>query len=341
MGEPKYIQKLRRVSKGSGHQWRTTDSYVRHVKAYAKFCESLPNAESLSSDKKLQMYLSHRAPDITASTQEVILNALVFFYRHVMGVQEIDIGPFAKAQGKKSLPEWLNKQQLRDTFAEMDGLAKLQAQLCFGSGLRLMECMRLRIKDIDFDSRIITVRDGKGGKDRATCLAPSQIESLRAQVHKARRVYDRDRSAGRPGVMLPDGVARKYPNYGSEWAWFWLWPSKSESKDPVSGIMRRHHVHETSLQKSFKAAAKRAGVAKRVTVHSLRHSFATHFLMAGGNIYSLSKLLGHADIATTAIYLHCIPNLAGNVVSPFEHLSNVVPFESPASTVTPLPSVSL
>ncbi len=203
-------------------------------------------------------------------------------------------------------------------LAQMEGTPRLMAELCYGAGLRLMDCCRMRIKDVHFDRGVIVLRAGKGGKDRATCLPVAVREPLVEHLQRVRSLFDRDRAAGRPGIWLPDGLERKLPNAGREWPWFWLFPSKSEARDPRTAVVRRHHAHETSLQKALKVAVGRAKIARRITVHTLRHSFATHLLEGGTDIRKVQELLGHAHLETTAIYLHCVRGFASGVVSPLD-----------------------
>ena len=187
--------------------------------------------------------------------------------------------------------------------------------------MRLMECLRLRVKDVDFVRREILIREGKGAKDRVTVLPASQIDPLQAQLRHARILFDRDRENGAPGVYLPNALERKYPNAGKTWAWFWVFPANGVSIDPRSGVERRHHVHEKSLQRAMKRATEQAGIARPVSVHTLRQSFATHLLQSGTDIRTVQELLGHSDVSTTMIYTHVLKVAAGGTSSPLDSLA--------------------
>jgi len=203
------------------------------------------------------------------------------------------------------------------------------ARFAFGTGLRLAELLALRVKDIDLDGRLVTVRGGKGDKDRVTCLPVSLRMEMEVHFMKVRAIYEADRANGAAPIMIPNGLERKMPNAGRDWPWFWVFPAISESRDPRSGIIRRHHVHEDTLGKALKKAAKRIGLGKRVTAHTLRHSFATALLSSGASITQVQELLGHSSVETTQVYLHCVPQFAGTITSPLDALSagKVVPFE--------------
>jgi len=192
------------------------------------------------------------------------------------------------------------------------------ARLMYGSGMRLMECLRLRVKDVDFDRMELTVREGKGGKDRHTMLPSTLTSPLSEHLARVRVVYEADRAAGVPGVWMPDALERKYPAAGVSWGWFWVFPSASPAVDPVTGLMRRHHAHEQALQRAVKLAASRAGIAKPVTTHILRHSFATHLLESGYDIRTVQELLGHSDVSTTMIYTHVLIKGGRGVRSPLD-----------------------
>lgn len=231
------------------------------------------------------------------------------------------------------LPSWVNARRpqrmpvwvtARETEAIMQHLSEPWSTivgLLFGSGLRIHECMSLRWRDFDFERLTVTIRGGKGDKDRVTVLASRMVEPLRLRYKRCRALFLEDRAANRPGVALPDGVARKFPNAGLDWPFFWVFPAAGESQDPATHIIRRHHVHEKSFSRPLKVATRRSGIAKRVTAHAFRHGFATAYLLAGGNLRELQRLLGHTSIETTEIYLHCLPSHTDRIGSPWDQES--------------------
>jgi integron integrase len=249
---------------------------------------------------------------VAPSTQMQALNGLVFLYKHVLGREPGDFAGLVRAQRPRKVPVVLGVGEARRLLAELEGTALLMAQLLYGAGLRMIECVRLRVKDVDFARGVLTLQETKGGQGRITMLPEAARGSLERQIAKARSFYEGDRAAGGNGVMLPYALAEKMPQAATVWHWFWVFPSPVESRDPRSGLLRRHHVHEDSLQRALRAGARRAGIAKPVTPHVLRHSFATHLLEKGQDIRTVQELLGHKDVATTMIYTHVLnkPGLA-------------------------------
>ncbi len=250
--------------------------------------------------------------NVAASTQNQALNALVFLYKQVLGQPLEDLGDFARAKRPKRLPVVLSQSEARALIEALTGTAQLMAGLLYGSGLRLMECVRLRIADVDFDYQQIVVRNAKGGKDRVVPLPRRLIDPLREHLVTVKALFEEDLEKGCAGVYLPNALARKYPNAPRQWIWQYVFPSARLSVDPRSGKARRHHVHESGLQKALKKAALEAGITKKVGTHTMRHSFATHLLEAGYDIRTVQELLGHADVSTTMIYTHVLntPGLA-------------------------------
>jgi integron integrase len=271
--------------------------------------------------KDLEAFLNHLALDrrVAASTQNQALNAILFLYRQVLMDDQLDLTVNAvRAKKRKRMPTVLSKIEVNKLLSCLRGKDKLRAQLLYGSGLRLMECLRLRVKDIDFHQRQITVRDGKGFKDRVTIL-PDQlrnaIENLLRDVH-VQHAQDLDRGYGK--VYLPFALSIKYPNAESEWPWQWVFPSPRLSRDPRSGQIRRHHLNPSGTQKAVRRAARIARIHKHVTPHTLRHSFATHLLENGYDIRTVQELLGHKDVKTTMIYTHVLNRGPFAVVSPLD-----------------------
>ena len=241
---------------------------------------------------------------VSASTQRQALNALVFLYRRVLFMPlQGKIAPTRSKKGRRP-PVVLTSDEVQRLFLHMDGTHLLMAKLLYGSGLRLMECIRLRIKDVDFGQRKLYVRGGKGNKDRVTVLPPNIVNELQHHIARVTALHHQDLEAGFGEVSMPPALARKYPHAARETGWQYVFPAKKRSIDPRSGVERRHHVLESGLQKAVKRAATRAGITKRVGCHTLRHSFATHMLEKGVNFRRLQDLLGHADVKTTEIYTH-------------------------------------
>ena len=294
----------------------TEKSYLNWIKRFMTYSQK----ETWQTEDLVQ-FLTHLAVErnVAVSTQNQALNALVFFYRDVLEIDPGDLSQMMRAKKKRRLPVVFSQDELRSILAELEGLPKLMIQLIYGGGLRSGECYNLRCKDIDLERQVITVRSGKGDEDRETILASSIIEDLKAHLLESRKVYDADREVNSPGVSMPSALARKYPNAGKEWAWFWLFPSPTLSIDPRSKITRRHHMHAGFLQRAYKEALGKSGVRKYATLHTLRHSFATHLLQSGYDIRTVQELLGHKDIRTTEIYTHVLGTSKLAVRSPLDH----------------------
>ena len=253
---------------------------------------------------------------VAASTQNQALNAIAFFWKCVLGVDLGTIGDFEHAKRPKRLPTVLTKEEVAAILEQLDGTYALMAGLLYGSGLRLMECVRLRVKDIDLSNRQLIVRDGKGQKDRITLISKKRIPTLKEHLGQVKRLFEADEKAGCGAVYIWPSLLRKYPNIGREWGWQYAFPAAKYSTDPRSGRVRRHHVNEKNLQRHVKAAAKAAGVVKPVTCHAFRHSFATHLLEANYDIRTVQELLGHSDVRTTMIYTHVLNRPGISVESP-------------------------
>lgn len=270
--------------------------------------------------KDLQAFLSHLAVErkVSASTQNQALNAIIFLYRHVLEKDLEGQLDAVRARQTHRLPVVLTPREIDMIFRGMSGLNRLMARLIYGCGLRIHECLRMRIKDIDFERGLVVVRAGKGDKDRQTMLPEALTGELSDHMNTIRELHETDRKNNVAGVQLPDALERKYPNAGKEWPWFWLFPAQALSIDPISNIVRRHHVHPSSLQKAFKLAVLNAGVTKHVSVHTLRHSFATHLLEKGHDIRTIQELLGHTNLQTTMIYTHVAKKNILGVRSPLD-----------------------
>jgi len=298
--------------------YRTEKTYLSWVRRLKLFLNEKSPYELNGSD--LQDFLTHLAIErkVSSSTQNQALNALVFFFRHVL---KKNIEPYidaVKAKQRRRIPVVLTKAEINRILDNMNGTYKLMAMIIYGSGLRLSECLRLRIKDIDFEKGLIIIRSGKGDEDRISILPESVKEKLLEHIDKVRDIWKEDRRNNIPGVFLPDALSRKYPYAGKRWEWFWLFPSKSLSVDPKTKTVRRHHVYSGSLQRAFRIAVEKAGITKPATICTLRHSFATHLLEAGYDVRTVQKLLGHKHIQTTMIYTHIAGKDLTQVKSPLD-----------------------
>jgi integron integrase len=297
---------------------RTERSYLGWPRRFYAFTRGKAPADLSAHD--VEQFVSHLAVQgkVAASTQNQAFSALLFFFRHALKRDLGNLGETVRARYRRRLPVVLSRQEVRQVLALMPTPYGLMARMTYGCGLRLQECLELRIKDVDFEQHLLTVRSGKGDKDRRTVLPDSLRAEWTEHIERVRDLYERDRADDHPGVYLPSALERKYPNAGKEWAWFWAFPAPTVSIDPRSRIVRRHFQHPSALQKQFKTAIAKAGVAKPATIHCLRHSFATHLLEDGYDIRTVQELLGHKNVQTTMIYTHvAIKNRLG-VRSPLD-----------------------
>lgn len=255
---------------------------------------------------------------VSASTQNQALSALLFLYKQVLGLELPWLDGMERAKRPQRVPTVLTRAETQALLGELRGVHWLMGSLLYGTGMRLMECVRLRVKDVDFERHEIVVRQGKGAKDRRTMLPLMLVEPLRTQLAEARRVHERDLASGFGRVWLPDALDRKFRGAAANWGWQYVFPASERSIDPRDGVERRHHVDESSLQRAIKRARDRAGIVKPAACHTLRHSFATHLLEAGQDIRTIQELLGHKDVATTQIYTHVLNRGGMGVVSPLD-----------------------
>jgi integron integrase len=299
------------------YSYRTEISYLDWVRRFIAF-HGYANPEGLNAPAAVKTYLDYLAVEreVTASTQNQALNALVFFYGEVLQKPIGEIEEFARAKRPRRLPEVMTRDEVKRLLSKMSGITGLMAGLMYGSGIRLMECVRLRVKDIDFAQHQIMVRDGKGQKDRVTVLPERFAAPLQEHLARVKVTYEHDFAQGTADVYIWPALARKYPNMGKEWIWQYVFPAKTLSVDPRSGKVRRHHINETLVQKAVKEAAAEAAINKRVSCHTLRHSFATHLLEGGYDIRTVQELLGHANVITTMIYTHVLNKPGLSVKSP-------------------------
>ena len=322
MAKSPLLERLREAIRVRHYSIRTEKSYVQWVKYFILFHGKRHPAEM--GAEEIVAYLNHLAITrrVSASTQNQALNALNFLYKNVLGKDMGMLEGLIHAKRPRRLPVVLSRQEVASVLRELKGDNWLMAALMYGSGLRLLECLRLRVKDIDFDRRAIVVREGKGNKDRVTILPDRLADHLRRHLVKVRSLHQRDLDEGYGNVYLPYALARKYPNAGREWGWQYVFPAHSRYKNPDTGAEGRHHYHETAMQKAMRNAVRRAKLIKPASSHSLRHSFATHMLESGYDIRTVQELLGHSDIRTTQIYTHVL-NRGGNAVrSPLMDLAS-------------------
>jgi len=311
------IDALRSEIRSRHYSIRTETAYADWVRRFIAFQEYADprRIDAAGAVKKYLEYLA-TAREVAASTQNQALNALVFFYANALKMPFGDMGGFVRAKRPQRMPEVMTRDEVQTLLGEMEGVTGLMAGLMYGGGLRLMECLRLRVKDVDFGRQQIMVRDGKGQKDRVTMLPERFVSQLKDHLARVKVMYEKDRAKGVPGVFIWPALARKYPKAATEWRWQYIFPAKGLSVDPRSGTVRRHHMSETLVQKAVKEAVSRAGITRKISCHTLRHSFATHLLEARYDIRTVQELLGHADVSTTMIYTHVLNRPGISVQSP-------------------------
>lgn len=316
---PKLLDQIRDRVRLKHYSIRTERQYVQWAKRFILFHGKRHPREMGASE--VEAFLTHLAVDgnVSSSTQNQALSALLFLYREVLEMDLPWLKDVVRAKLPQRLPVVLSRQEVKSVLDNMSGVYHLLAMLLYGTGMRLMECIRLRVKDVDFERGEILVRNGKGAKDRVTMLPKMVVADLQAHLAKRRALFDQDVAIGKARVEIPDALARKYPNAPTEWRWQYVFPSGSHSIDPRSGEERRHHLDEKLLQRAMKRAVQAAEIAKPATPHTLRHSFATHLLQSGYDIRTVQELLGHSDVSTTMIYTHVLNKGGRGVVSPLDH----------------------
>lgn len=306
------------------YSYRTESTYVDWARQFFAYAAARDESRCPRIDAALvRDYLAHLAiaRRVSASTQNQAFNALLFLCREVLDVPLEHMAAGVRAKRGERLPAVLSVPETAALLGAMKGVAQLMARVIYGGGLRVSECCRLRVKDLDFDQRLIFVRGGKGDKDRSTLLAERVREDLQRHLAEVRIQYEADRSAGLAGVWLPHALDRKYPNAGIEWGWHWVFPSPSLSLDPRAGVVRRHHIGDSVLQRAVREASASIGLHKPVSVHTLRHSFATHLLLNGVDIRQIQEYLGHSKVETTMIYTHVVKDLRNPAQSPLDLLA--------------------
>ena len=315
---PKLLDRLRAACRVRHYSIRTEDAYADWCRRFVLFHGKRHPREM--AEPEVNAFLTHLAVDghVAASTQNQALCALLFLYEHVLDRPLDRLGGVIRANRPRRLPVVLTREEVRRVLAELDGTYRLMGQLMYGSGLRLLECLRLRVKDLDFDRTEITVREGKGNKDRRTMLPVVARPGLLEHLGRVERLHREDLAAGYGRVYLPDALDRKLPGAAAEFRWQYVFPSVKLSVDPRSGERRRHHASEGAVGREITAAVRRAGLAKRATSHSFRHSFATHLIEAGYDIRTVQELLGHESVETTMIYTHVLNKGGSGVRSPLD-----------------------
>lgn len=314
----KLLDQVRDTLRLKHYSYRTEESYVHWIRRYILFHNKRHPSEMGGAE--IEAFLTHLAvqENVAASTQNQALSALLFLYRHVLEKPLALPVDAVRAKPSRYLPTVLTPGETMAIIEQMSGTYRLVVQLLYGSGLRLTEALQLRIKDIDFAQRQIVVRDAKGKESRVTMLPARLIDPLQQHLQRVRRLHQRDLDAGYGSVYLPFALERKYPNADRAWIWQFVFPAFGLSKDPRSGAIRRHHLHETGLQRAIKQATRSACVEKRVSCHTFRHSFATHLLQNGYDIRTVQELLGHKDVKTTMIYTHVLNRGGRGVRSPLD-----------------------
>lgn len=311
------MDELREALHSRHYSPRTEQAYRLWIRRYLRFHGMRHPAEM--GEREINEFLTHLAVErhVSSSTQTQALSALLFLYRHVLGREVGDLG-IIRARKPQRVPVVMTRGEVQDVLAELEGDRWLMAALMYGAGLRLSECLGLRVQDIDFARGEITVRNGKGAKDRVTMLPDSLRGALHDQLRRARATHRADLAESWGRVLLPDALARKYPGAAADWRWQWVFPQERRWTNPQTREQGRHHVHPTIMQRSFKDAVRRAGVTKNVGCHTLRHSFATHLLESGYDIRTIQELLGHKDVSTTMIYTHVLNRGGRGVRSPID-----------------------
>ena len=299
---------------------RTEQTYVYWIRWFIRY-SGLRHPKDMGRPE-VEAFLTMLATErkVAASTHRQALSALLYLYKEVLAQELPWLQEIGRPTTAKRIPSVLTREEVLQVLALTPSVEGLLARLLYGTGMRLMEGLGLRVKDLDFDRHVLIVRDGKGSKDRVVMLPRSLEQPLREQLAVSQALWSADRAAQRPGVYLPHALERKYPRVGQSWAWHWVFPSPTLAIDPRSGVERRHHLYEQRLQRALKQAVVRAGIHKPVSVHTLRHSFATHLLQAGTDIRTVQELLGHSDVSTTMIYTHVLKVAAGGTASPLDSL---------------------
>jgi len=319
---PRLLDQVRNVLRLHHYSIHTERSYLDWIKRYIHFHHMHSREDLAGGERKIEAFLTDLAVrgKVAASTQNQAMNALVFLYRKVLAKPLDEAIDAVRAERKVNVPVVLTREEVSRVISVIEGVPQLIVKLLYGSGLRILEAVRLRVKDVDFAMKQVTVRSGKGDKDRFTTLAALLIPLLENHLRRVKAFHEKDLSEGHGAVYLPYALERKYPAAARDWSWQYFFPARDVSTDPRSGVVRRHHVDPAVVSKAIKVAARRAGLTKVISAHTFRHSFATHLLQRGTDIRTIQELLGHSDVATTMIYTHVLQQGGQGVPSPLDDL---------------------
>jgi integron integrase len=317
---PRLLERMRTELRSRHYSQRTEQAYTLWVRRFVRFHRMRHPADM--AEAEVNAFLTHLAVDqkVSASTQTQALSALLFLYRHVVGREMGELGTLVRARRPERLPVVMTRQEVRGVLSRMEGDTRLMASLLYGAGLRLQECLCLRVQHLDLDACTIHVRDGKGRKDRSTMLPATLANPLRDHLREVRELHQRDLADGYGRVELPEALSRKYPAAAGEWIWQWVFPQRRRWVNPVTRQQGRHHCDPSVLQRAVQLAVRQAGLTKHATCHTFRHSFATHLLEDGLDIRTVQELMGHDDLRTTMIYTHVLNCGPGGVKSPLDRL---------------------
>ena len=319
--KPRLLDQMRQVIRVKHYSIRTEQTYLSWAKQFIRWSGMRHPADMGAAEIEAFLSMLANQRDVAASTQNQALAALLFLYKQVLGVDLPWLDGITRAKKPARLPVVLSQAEVRAVLANTKGVNGLIISMLYGTGMRLMEALRLRVKDVEFDSNIILVRDGKGGKDRVVPLPSILAQPLREQIEARRNMHSIDLARGMVDVELPHALRKKYPNAPKEWAWQYVFAAADYSADPRTGVIRRHHIHEKTIQRTMRAAVIAAGIHKPASCHTLRHSFATHLLESGSDIRTVQELLGHSDVSTTMIYTHVVKRGAAGAISPLDRLT--------------------
>ena len=323
MAKSKLLEAVRREIRRRNYSYRTEQSYISWIVRFIRFNGTRHPLDL--TDTEVERYLNFLANEknVTSSTQNQALSALVFLYKQVLKQPALKLDSLKRAKPSETLPIVLSPEEVKHILSHISGISHLICTLLYGSGLRISECLRLRVQDVDLEYQQLWVRSGKGNRDRATLLPQKSVGALKRQIKKVKLIHDQDLNNGLGKALLPKALSKKYPEENIQFRWRYVFPSKSLAKDPRSGILHRHHISSSLVNRKIKRATKKAGIQKKVSAHTLRHSFATHLLQNGYDIRTVQELLGHKNLRTTMIYTHVI-NKGGNYIkSPVDLLNKL------------------